>query len=335
LETASKSIPTDEDGGGDAMNPAQSAEARARARKRRGLTLVALAYVTALAAAWGTLAVLAIVPPIVPVEGLLYRTLAANLVATFVIFGWSVAHDNSSFYDAYWSLGPIAIMLYWLNVPEASEPTLRTWGVFGVIAAWGIRLTFNWARGWSGLDHEDWRYVAFREMSPRFYWAISLGGIHLFPTLIVFAGLAAAYPSFLDSGRAPGWIDLLAVGIGLTGIWLEWQADRQLNAFVRSDKRSGSILRSGLWRYSRHPNYLGEILIWWSLFMFGLSADPKWAAWAVAAPAAMTAMFLFVSIPMLEKRSLERRPGYQRVIDETSMLIPLPRRVSRADSERR
>ena len=316
---------------GDAVASNENGAANSQRRKRRGLILVTMAYLSALAAAWATLALV----PVLSIESLLYSTLAANLVATFVIFGWSVAHDNSSFYDPYWSLGPIAIFLYWMNVTPTGAPTLRTWAVFGVIVAWGMRLTFNWARGWSGLDHEDWRYVNFREMSPRFYWAISLGGIHLFPTLIVFAGLAAAFPAFLNSGHEPGWIDLLALGIGLMGVWFEWQADRQLRAFVRSDKKSGAILRSGLWRYSRHPNYLGEILIWWSLFLFGLSADPAWAAWAIGAPLSMTAMFLFASIPMLEKRSLERRPGYQRVIDETSILIPLPPRVSKTDSERR
>jgi steroid 5-alpha reductase family enzyme len=319
MEGANHSIP-DKASSADSAKPARNVEAEKK--KRRGLTLVALAYMTALAAAWATLA-------FVPIEGLLYRTLAANLVATLVIFGWSVAHDNSSFYDAYWSLGPIAIILYWMNAVEISTPTLRTWGVLLVIAVWGFRLTFNWARGWTGLDHEDWRYLAFREMSPRFYWVISLGGIHLFPTVIVFAGLAAVFPALMDSGRSMGWMDLMALSVGVTGIWLEWQADRQLNAFVRSDKKSGAILRSGLWRYSRHPNYLGEMLIWWSLFLFGLSADSNWAIWAIAAPLSMTAMFLFVSIPMLEKRSLERRPGYQKVIDETSMLIPLPPRVSK------
>ena len=69
-------------------------------------------------------------------------------------------------------------------------------------------------------------------------------------------------------------------------------------------------------------------MIWWSLFLFGLAADPDWAKWAIAAPLAMTAMFLFVSIPLIEKRALTRRANYQQVIDETSMLIPLPPRDS-------
>jgi len=289
--------------------------------KNRGLVLVALAYVSALAAAWVTIAY-------APIEGLLYRTLAADIVATFVIFGWSLAHDNSSFYDAFWSVAPIAILIYWINSLGASAPTLRILGVSIVVIGWGLRLTYNWARGWTGLDHEDWRYQNFRKQSPRFYWLISLGGIHLFPTAIVFAGMVALFPALVGNGRAPGLFDVLAVSIGLAGIWFEWQADRQLNAFVRSNKEQGATLRTGLWRYSRHPNYLGEILFWWSLYLFGMAAHPVWAKWTVLAPTAMTAMFLFVSIPLLEKRSLERRAGYQKVIDETSMLIPMPPRRS-------
>ena len=294
--------------------------------KTRALLLVGLAYVTALGAAWATIR-------FVPIDDLLYRTLAADGVATLVIFGWSVAYDNSSFYDAFWSVIPIAIVSCWMTQADASVPALRTAAIFGVVSVWGGRLTFNWARGWSGLDHEDWRYVDFRKRSPRFYWAISFFGLHLSPTLIVFAGLTAVFPALVRSGRAPGFIDLVALGVGLCGIGLEWLADRQLHHFILGDKQPGETLRSGLWRYSRHPNYLGEMLVWWSLFLFGLAADPDWAKLAVLAPLAMSAMFLFVSIPLLEKRSLERRDNYQQVIDETSMLIPLPPRRSAAAKE--
>ena len=307
------------------MTTQSNTDSNAKSGKSRGLILVALAYLSALVAAWATLS-------FVPIEGLLYRTLAADVVATFVVFGWSVAYDNSSFYDPYWSLVPIAIVLYWMNGAEASDHTLRTLAILLVVTAWGLRLTFNWARGWTGLDHEDWRYQDFRKLSPRFYWAISLSGIHLFPTAIVFAGMAALFPALVGDGLDLGPIDILATTFGVAGFWFEWQADRQLNAFVRSDREPGSTLRTGLWKYSRHPNYLGEILIWWSLYLFGMAADPEWAKWSLWAPTAMTAMFLFASIPMLEKRSLERRSGYQQVIDETSMLIPLPPRRSKPKS---
>jgi steroid 5-alpha reductase family enzyme len=288
--------------------------------KREALWLVGLAYGVALAAGWITLAV-------APIEDPLWRTFAADAVATVVIFGFSFAWDNSSFYDAYWSVIPIAIVLHWMTLADAAVPGLRLAALGLVVGVWGVRLTWNWARGWTGLDHEDWRYVGFRELAPGFYWPISFLGIHFFPTVIVFAGLAALYPAVVQAGRPFGILDLVALAVGIAGIAFEWIADDQLRAFTTGPKRPGETLRTGLWRYSRHPNYLGEILVWWSFFLFGWAADPAWAKLGVLAPLAMTGMFLLVSIPLIEKRALERRTAYQRVIDETSMLIPLPPRV--------
>ena len=212
---------------------------------------------------------------------------------------------------------------------EPQVPAARMLMIFAVILVWGARLTWNWTRGWTGMGHEDWRYADFRTQFPGFYWAISFAGVHFFPTLIVFAGMAAAYPALVTSGAPLGWIDALAFAIGLGGIAFEWIADDQLRAFVTGPKEPGATLRTGLWRYSRHPNYLGEMMIWWSLFLFGLAADPGWATYAILAPLAMTAMFLGFSIPALEKRSLARRANYQEVIDTTSMLIPMPPKAPR------
>ncbi len=281
------------------------------------LRVVALAYLMALVAFGATLGLAPIADP-------LWRTLAADVVATLVIFGWSMAYDNSSFYDAYWSVIPIAIVLYWASLADASASALRITSIAFVVGVWGVRLTWNWARGFRALDHEDWRYADFRDRFPRSYWLVSFAGIHFFPTLIVFAGLAAAYSAFGSGSRAFGWVDGIALLVGLGGIGLEWIADAQLHRFVTGDRRPGETLRAGLWRYSRHPNYLGELMIWWSLFLFGLAADPERARAFVLAPLAMTAMFLVVSIPLIEKRALARRRDYQQVIDETPMLIPRP-----------
>ncbi len=273
----------------------------------------------ALAAGYATLL-------LAPIEDPLLRTFAADAVATVVIFGFSAAYDNSSFYDAYWSVVPIAIVLYWMTLGESGVPAFRLAALGLVVCVWGARLTWNWARGWTGLDHEDWRYVGFRAMAPKLYWPISFVGIHFFPTAIVYAGLVALYPAVVHAGRPLGVLDLAALIVGVAGIAFEWIADDQLRAFTTGPRQPAETLRTGLWRYSRHPNYLGEMLVWWSFFLFGWAADPTWARLAVLAPLAMTGMFLFVSIPLIEKRSLERRRDYQRVIDETSMLIPLPLR---------
>lgn len=285
----------------------------------RALMLVLYAYVMALGAGWLTILM-------APIEHPIWLTLAADVVATLVIFGWSMAYDNSSFYDAYWSVIPPAIVLYWISLAEPGVVPFRTALVLLVVWLWGVRLTWNWARGWTGLDHEDWRYVDFREQFPKAYWLVSFGGIHFFPTLIVFAGMYAVYPALVTGARPVGWIDALALVVGLVAVALEFFADNQLRAFVLGPKRPGETLRTGLWAHSRHPNYLGEILFWWSLYLFGVAADPGWLGRGLFGPAAMTAMFVFVSIPLLEKRSLERRANYQQVIDEIPMLIPWPKK---------
>ncbi|MBV8785409.1 MAG: DUF1295 domain-containing protein [Mycobacterium sp.] len=104
---------------------------------------------------------------------------------------------------------------------------------------------------------------------------------------------------------------------------IESVADVQLHRFI-ADRQSGDVMDRGLWRWSRHPNYFGEFGFWFALALFGVAASPADAWWLFAGALAMLAMFLGASIPMMEKRSLERRPEYQRVIDGVSRFVPLP-----------
>lgn len=108
--------------------------------------------------------------------------------------------------------------------------------------------------------------------------------------------------------RGFGPIDVLATVVTAGAILVELVADEQLRAFNQV-KIPGEICEVGLWRWSRHPNYFGELSFWWGLWLFGVAADPAWW-WTVIGPLAMTAMFVFASIPMMDKRSAERRPGF-------------------------
>lgn len=287
--------------------------------KTRGLLIVTLSYVIALGAGWATVA-------FAPIEDVLLRTLAADLVATIVIFGWSVAYDNSSFYDAYWSVAPIPIVFYWAFHPAGLEgPWLRQALVLGGVSAWGLRLTYNWARGWHGLSHEDWRYVDKREQTGKLYWGVSFTGLHMMPTLLVFLGCLAAVPAVMTGTQPLSVVDALATVVMAGAIWLEATADNQLRAFRLSNPPPEAILETGLWARCRHPNYLGEILFWWGLCLFGFAATSAYP-WIVVGPVAMTALFVFISIPILENRSRARRPGWAAHARRVSALIPWPPR---------
>ncbi len=120
-------------------------------------------------------------------------------------------------------------------------------------------------------------------------------------------------------------LDVLAAAVTAGAIALEATADAQLHAFLRARGDPAAILDRGLWARSRHPNYLGEILFWWGLFLFGVSAAPRWA-WTAVGPLAITALFLLVSVPWMDRRMLARHPAYAERLRTTPALIPWPRR---------
>ncbi|UCE85963.1 MAG: DUF1295 domain-containing protein [Deltaproteobacteria bacterium] len=246
----------------------------------------------------------------------------ADVAATVVVFVCGVAVRNASLYDPYWSVAPIPIALYWALGAEPGANGTRQLLAVALVAAWGARLTWNWLRGWTGLDHEDWRYVDLRASSGRAYPLVNFFGIHVFPTVMVFLGCLALYPA-LTSDAPLGPIDALAVLVTAGAIALEATADQQLRRFVlsRAPGQERAILRTGLWSRSRHPNYMGEILFWWGLFAFALAAAPAWW-WTIVGPLAMTAMFRFISLPMIEQRMEARRPGWAEHAAATPLLIP-------------
>jgi len=283
---------------------------------RRALAAVCIAYAAALLAALGTGWALRGHGPIF-VAGL------ADVVATLVVFAFSVGHDNSSLYDPYWSVAPIPILASWAGGTPAG-PGLRAVLVLVLVGVWAVRLTANWLLRWRGLGDEDFRYVEIRRRTGRLYWPASLVSIHLLPTAWVFLGLLAAWPALGSTGRPPGVLDLVALGVTAAGIGIETVSDRQLRRFLRSRRDPSAVLETGLWRLSRHPNYFGEITFWWGLWLFGVAADPGWA-WSAIGPISITLLFVVVSIPWMDRRMLSRHPAWAGRM-ATSALVPWPRR---------
>lgn len=248
---------------------------------------------------------------------------AAMGVGALSLFVFSRAANNTSVFDAYWSVAPPAVTLYFLAIAEPGVPGARQGLVVALVFTWALRLTANWARSWPGLEHEDWRYTEMRTNGHP-YWVQSLFGLHLFPAVQVWLGCLALYPALAVGTDGIGVLDAAAVLVTAGAITLEAVADEQLRAFNRT-KGSGDICDIGLWGWSRHPNYLGEQLFWWGLWLFGLAADSGWW-WTVIGPLAMSVMFATASIPMLERRSAERRPGWAEYCRRTSVLVPRPPR---------
>ncbi|WP_081288519.1 DUF1295 domain-containing protein [Mycobacterium asiaticum] len=290
--------------------------------KARSLTLVTVAYVIAIgvAAAWLAWG---------PRTGRLWLdTFVADVLATVVVFAFSRAYRNSSFYDAYWSVIPPLLSFYWWSQTGPGVDQLRCWLVATLVTLWAVRLTANWVYGFPGLHHEDWRYPMFRERAGRWEFLVDLVAIHLIPTTQVFAGMLPVYVCLTHAGSGIRWLTIVAFVVGVAAVALELIADVQLHRFVR-DRRAGEAMTRGVWSWSRHPNYFGEFSFWFALALFGVAASPSDAWWLFVGAAAMLAMFLGASIPMMETRSLQRRPEYQQVIDRVPRFVPRPpRRVA-------
>jgi steroid 5-alpha reductase family enzyme len=276
---------------------------------------VALAYVAAIAAGIGA--------------AYLYRdagwhplvlVLVADVVATVVIFIFSFIFKNSSFYDPYWSVIPIVIVAYFAWLGAGIGDPLRIGMLVFLVSFWGVRLTYNWVRGWTGLHHEDWRYVDFQRTTGKWYWLVSFSGIHLFPTILVFLGCMALYPAMVLPGRALNALDVFAFLFTFGAVLIELIADEQLHRFKKI-KKPGETLTSGLWAYSRHPNYFGEVSFWWGLFFFAMAADPT-AWWTIVGALSMTLLFFFISIPMIDKRMLKRRKDYEQIMKRIPAIVP-------------
>ena len=241
----------------------------------------------------------------------------ADVVATIVIYGFSLAFRNASFYDAYWSVIPpfLAGYLMW----TAGGVDLRGGIALAIVLYWAIRLTANWARGWTGLDHEDWRYINLRAQTGVFYQPVNFLGIHLFPTVLVYFGCLPFWA--MGASDAPlSWIDGLAAVLGVAAVSLEWKADEELRAFRRTLSGSGRVLDTGVWAWCRHPNYLGEISFWAAIALFGYAASGK--PWVFIGFGMMVVLFVGISIPMLEKKQIEAKPTYADYLRSTAMLLP-------------
>ncbi len=259
--------------------------------------------------------------------GVLVQTAVGTLAATLVIFAASLALDNSSMYDPFWSLQPLGIAGYyvWTGWGALSGRLI----VVTVLALlYAVRLTSNFYRDWPGLSKEDFRYVGFRRAWGRLYWPVSFLGIHLFPTIMVFLGCMPMYAVSRVGGNGLGWLDVVGAVVVLGAVVLAFAADEQMRAFRADPRNRGRSIRTGLWAYSRHPNYLGEIATWWGLWLLALAASPSWW-WTVMGAVAITVMFVLVSVPMMEKRALATRLGYREYQEQTPMLLPWPGRRAR------
>ena len=233
--------------------------------------------------------------------------------------------------DFIWSNFPIylAVAIYkrlnFIGGEEGEGNIDRIMMAIALISVWGFRLTQNfYMRG--GIGHEDWRYEDMRDKFGKHFWWISLFSVFLGQTIFLFLPCLSLY-GVLQSNEKLGFVDWVGFSVIIIAILLETIADTQMNNFIAAKKEKRideAVCKSGLWGYSRHPNYLGEILFWWGLYLLSLSS--KSDAWMVIGPISITFLFVFVSVKLMEDRQLKNKGEkfkiYQREVGSSLLLLP-------------
>lgn len=276
--------------------------------------IVVAAYIVAVIAGWLTMQYFGD-------RELWFKIAAGDFVATVIIFISSMLVNNSSMYDPYWSVLPIIILAYVLVVNNLPFEYLRISLLSAAVIYWGVRLTANWLKTWPGLLHEDWRYGKLADDTGAFYWPVSFLGIHLFPTVMVFLGCLPFFP--IAASTSPVlWTDFLGFFISFAAVEIERRADNQLRQFKNDpNPQKGEVCNVGLWKYSRHPNYFGEISFWGGIFIMAYGLNPSANLIYGIGFLSMVILFVFISIPMMEKRQILKK-GYAEYKQQVAMLVP-------------
>jgi steroid 5-alpha reductase family enzyme len=242
--------------------------------------------------------------------------LCIMLAMGFVTWLYSLWRNDVSIVDSLWSLMFLAGAVTYAFAAENLD-----WGkllLLALVTVWALRLSvFLTVRNWG--EPEDRRYQEIRANNEPHFNIKSLYiifGLQAVLAWVISMPLLAA----LSADTGPGVIVLVAAGLWLIGFVFEAVADQQLYRFKSNPENKGKVLDSGLWAYSRHPNYFGEFLIWWGFFLFALSAG-GW--WTVFSPVLMTVLLLKVSgVSLMEKGITERRTAYRNYIESTNAFFP-------------
>ena len=254
-----------------------------------------------------------------PLGAFWIRLLLADVSATVLTFIFSLIFKNASVYDPYWSVQPIVILV---GLAVGQRLSLIKLVLLLTVLLWGIRLTANWAYTFKSMKHEDWRYCMLREKTGKAYPIINFVGIHMVPTLVVYLCTLPAAAMMLGSARG-NLIAYAGVAVSLCAVALQGISDVQMHKFRKSGK--GGFIREGLWRNSRHPNYLSEILMWWGVGICSVAALGASYAYLLVGAVANTALFVLVSIPLAEGKQATK-DGYAEYCAETRVLLPIAKK---------
>ena len=232
---------------------------------------------------------------------------------------WSVCITNASIVDIFWGVGFVVVNTFYVFHLDKIEPRNIVLSI--LVAIWGLRLAIYLALRNIGKG-EDFRYQEFRKnYGEKRYWWLSYFQVFLLQgVLILIVSLPLFGVHYSGFSGELFWLDYIAILIWTIGFIFEAGGDYQLYRFKKKQKNKGEILKTGLWKYTRHPNYFGDTFVWWSYAMFSIAAG---GYWQIIGAIVMTLLIIKVSgVALLEKTLQEKKPKYKEYVAKTNSFFP-------------
>lgn len=231
----------------------------------------------------------------------------------------SLIKKRNDIADIAWGLG--FVLLSWASLYISNEFSIRGLIVSILVSIWGLRLTWHIYNRNRGKD-EDHRYIAWRKAWGKWFYLRSYFQIYILQGLLLFIIVVPVLFINKNSGNPIYYLDIIGFLMWLLGFIFEVVGDAQLAKFINNTNNKNRLMRSGLWKFTRHPNYFGEVTQWWGLWIIALSVTDGWIT--IIGPLTITFLILKVSgIPMLEKRMVEK-PEFAEYKRKTSVFFPFP-----------
>jgi steroid 5-alpha reductase family enzyme len=246
----------------------------------------------------------------------------AAAVAAYMVVVWALSLPlrDASIADVFWGPGFAFVAIV---AASLSPPSARATLIVVLTSIWGLRLALHIGTRWRKKKEEDRRYQAMRADWGERFPLVSLVTVFLLQGVLLWVvSLPLQAGAALGATRPLGLVDAAGVLLFAIGLTFEAVGDAQLSRFLADPGSRGKVMETGLWRYTRHPNYVGDALVWWGLGLVGAASG---AVWSLAGPALMTFLLVRVSgVSLLEKDIGQRRPAYAAYVRRTSAFLPRP-----------
>ena len=253
------------------------------------------------------------------IQQLFVTNLLAVVAAVTAIWLISLVKRDASIVDIFWGIG--FVIVAWLTFRTSSVVSARTLTLLSLVSIWGVRLSGYLA--WRNLGKpEDYRYRAMRERHGGWFPLVSLVTVFVLQGLLMWV---ISLPIQIGIARAQDWRLVATVGVflWLVGFLCESLGDFQLARFKSDPANRGQVMSRGLWRYTRHPNYFGDFLVWWGFYFISVEPGSWW--WTIIGPLLMSFLLIRVSgVRLLENSLRTRVAGYEEYVLNTSAFVPLP-----------